>query len=185
MVVERYSYDVFDEPNTTSSVGNPYMFTGRRYDSEAGLYYYRARYYAYVGNNPIVYLDPIGLAKRKQSKWDRFKVAFWSGVGDSAGWIYDNLGGESISKGHFNFRCLKKNPLQCRGLTFKNYPAIPAFAGDKLYIMGSFGLFFFVSLGSLPTATKCDLVLKNTTPCEMAGVAMQVSFIRFTASNSN
>ncbi len=27
-IVERYSYDVFGEPNRTSSVGNPYMFTG-------------------------------------------------------------------------------------------------------------------------------------------------------------
>ena len=28
-IVERYSYDVFGEPNTTSSLGNPYLFTGR------------------------------------------------------------------------------------------------------------------------------------------------------------
>ena len=44
-VVERYSYNVFGEPNATSSIGNPYMFTGRECDSETGLYYYRARYY--------------------------------------------------------------------------------------------------------------------------------------------
>jgi hypothetical protein len=44
---------------------------------------------------------------------------------------------------------------------------------------------YLVVLASLPIATKCDLVLKNNTPCEMAGVAMQVSPIRFTASNSN
>ena len=54
-IVERYSYDVFGEPtirdaNGTvieeSSVGNPYMFTGREYDGETGNYYYRARYYS-------------------------------------------------------------------------------------------------------------------------------------------
>ena len=54
-VVERYEYDVFGEPTirdandqilNTSAYDNPYMFTGRRYDSETGLYYYRARYYA-------------------------------------------------------------------------------------------------------------------------------------------
>jgi RHS repeat-associated protein len=82
-IIERYSYDVFGEPNRTSDVNNPYLFTGRRYDPEAGLYYYRARYYAYdiarflqtdpigyntglnmyacCGNNPINWSDPFGL----------------------------------------------------------------------------------------------------------------------------
>ncbi|MBN1852163.1 MAG: hypothetical protein JW829_05535, partial [Pirellulales bacterium] len=28
-------------------MANPYAFTGRRYDDETGLYYYRNRYYAW------------------------------------------------------------------------------------------------------------------------------------------
>ena len=44
-IVESYSYDVFGEPNRVSDVNNPYFFTGRQYDSETGLYYYRARHY--------------------------------------------------------------------------------------------------------------------------------------------
>jgi len=84
-IVERYSYDVCGEPNRVSSVGNPYLFTGRRYGSGTGLYYYRARYYnphigrfmqpdpiaykaglnyTYVDNDPINSKDPFGL-KRK------------------------------------------------------------------------------------------------------------------------
>lgn len=45
-VVETYSYDVFGEPSGVSDVNNPYLFTGRRYDSETDNYYYRARYYS-------------------------------------------------------------------------------------------------------------------------------------------
>jgi len=58
-IVERYEYDVFGEPSAISSVGNPYMFTGRRLDDETGNYYYRARYYKpQIGR--FLQTDPIG-----------------------------------------------------------------------------------------------------------------------------
>jgi len=83
---QSYEYSVYgqvaaEDPNHT----NPYMFTGRRFDIETGLYYYRARYYnpyigrflqtdpigygdginwyAYCGNNPLNATDPFGLAQ--------------------------------------------------------------------------------------------------------------------------
>jgi len=89
--VERYDYNPFGacvatDVNGGGLVGNPYRFTGRRLDSETGLYYYRARHYstemgrflshdpigiwgdggnfgngyAYAGNNPLTYTDPSG-----------------------------------------------------------------------------------------------------------------------------
>jgi RHS repeat-associated protein len=79
-----YLYDSFG--NLTASTGtitNPYQYTGREFDSETGLYYYRARYYdpivgrflsedpigfdgeanfyPYVRNNPVIARDPTGL----------------------------------------------------------------------------------------------------------------------------
>jgi len=76
---------MYGQPNAASTIGNRFMFTGREYDSETEHYYYRARYYStklgrflnpdpigyddgmnlynYVGNNPLVFIDPVGFAK--------------------------------------------------------------------------------------------------------------------------
>ena len=89
-LAEQYTYDAFGAPTikngagtTLSTAMTPFLFTGREYDSETGLYHYRARAYSpnlgrflqsdpisfsggdvniyrYVGNNPINYTDPTG-----------------------------------------------------------------------------------------------------------------------------
>ena len=83
-LTEEYEYDIFGNIiGSLSDVYNPYYFTGRRYDSETGLYYYRSRYYnpergrflqadplgyvaginlyRYCRNNPVNFADPWGL----------------------------------------------------------------------------------------------------------------------------
>ena len=58
-IVETYAYNPYGEVDQPSSVGNPYLYTGREYDSETGLYYYRARYYdAELGR--FLQTDPVG-----------------------------------------------------------------------------------------------------------------------------
>lgn len=96
-VVNRYRYTPFGSPLVKDeTVYNPYQFTGRRYDAESGLYYYRARMYspdigrfmqvdpaemvdgvnmyAYVGNNPVNNVDPSGMWWGL--KWDGMKYLY-------------------------------------------------------------------------------------------------------------
>jgi RHS repeat-associated protein len=129
-IVESYAYDVFGRPRVMtsagadgnwltedvatynySSIGNPYLFTGRRWDSVAGLYYYRFRdfspdlgrflqpdplgyidgmnLYAYVNNNPLNWIDPWGLCKGEGGNpnwtWDWGGFAKYTIVGTGLG----------------------------------------------------------------------------------------------------
>lgn len=74
-IVEWVAYDVYgaatvrDQGGTvvgSSAVGNPFLFTGREYDAEIGLYHYRARAYdpeagRFLQRDPLGYVDGLGL----------------------------------------------------------------------------------------------------------------------------
>ncbi len=128
-VLERYIYTEFGTPTATnvptgaagpaSFYQNPILFTGREWEPEAGVYYYRARYYnpttgrflsrdplgiapdlnlyRYVGNNPTNWTDPDG----------RNPVAIGIGVGAGVGallGLYNAYNAASIAGKPFGLR---------------------------------------------------------------------------------
>jgi RHS repeat-associated protein len=59
------TYDEFGE-STAGITGEAFRYTGRRYDAETGLYYYRARYYSpqlgrFLQTDPVGYTDNLDL----------------------------------------------------------------------------------------------------------------------------
>ncbi|MDD5200723.1 MAG: RHS repeat-associated core domain-containing protein [Terrimicrobiaceae bacterium] len=97
-VTERYTYDAWGKPTVhdaswtvqSSAPQSRFLFTGRDYDVETGLYHYRSRayspkigrflqpdtidfnggdlnIYSYVANNPVHWIDPLGLSPQSQA----------------------------------------------------------------------------------------------------------------------
>jgi RHS repeat-associated protein len=85
-LAQTYIYDSFgNQTASTGSLTNPFQYASRESDPETSLYYYRTRYYDpttgrfvsedqvtflgghnfydYVGNEPVSFIDPSGLAK--------------------------------------------------------------------------------------------------------------------------
>jgi RHS repeat-associated protein len=87
--VDRVTYDPYGEATFEAggSTGNPYLFQGRRLDSETGLYYFRNRNYSpelgrfmqrdpagygdgmnlslFAGDSPTTFSDPFGRRRPK------------------------------------------------------------------------------------------------------------------------
>lgn len=68
---------------SSGSLTNPFQYTGREFDTETGLYYYRARYYD-PSTGRFLSEDPIG----------------FSGVDNSAG----RANADIYNRGHSGFR---------------------------------------------------------------------------------
>jgi RHS repeat-associated protein len=112
--VAAYTYDAFGNITTSAgSITNPFRYTGREWDSETSLYYYRARYYEpergrflsedplrfvaglnfynYVAANPVRFVDPAGLDAKEF--WNDIK-----NVGITNTWTAYQLAEQSLQQ---------------------------------------------------------------------------------------
>ncbi len=73
--------------NGVSEVGNPYLFTGRRFDPETRLYHFRSRYYSaalgrFISRDPEEYHDGMGLyeyaGSQPLTRYDPLGLGWWS-----------------------------------------------------------------------------------------------------------
>ena len=177
-LAETYLYSPYGELGFGGALGNPYLYTGRRHDPETGLYYYRPRMYsatqrrflqpdpigyagglkmcAYVGNNPVMFMDPWGLAG----------FAFDAGGGYGTGWgnkkhsdggsaatgLYVGVEPESGSReqmgGYVAQSYTEKIPGACLGLgingTYYKGDSRDFFKGNMNYSMGRFLIVSFI-----------------------------------------
>jgi RHS repeat-associated protein len=68
-LTERFGYNAYGKPITILDsvlVKNEYFFTGRQFDAESGLFYFRARFYdaslgQFISRDPIGYIDGMNL----------------------------------------------------------------------------------------------------------------------------
>jgi RHS repeat-associated protein len=147
-VVENYTYDPYGTPSIiNSAIGNPFRFTGRRFDEETGLYFNRNRMldskigrftqrdpmgyydsmnlYQAVGNNPVNYVDPNG----------EFLVPILVGAASGAGFeLASQIIGNAITG--------------CHGINWKS-------VGKAALVGGTFGG-AFQALSKLATIAKWE-----------------------------
>ncbi|MBQ4630286.1 MAG: RHS repeat-associated core domain-containing protein [Clostridia bacterium] len=104
-LTNEYDYDAYgNQKELLTNDTNPFRYSGEYYDSESGLIYLRNRYYdpeierfitedpiqdgmnwyAYCGNNPVMFVDPLGLNPYTNSLEDMNCLLdiIWTATGD-------------------------------------------------------------------------------------------------------
>jgi len=108
-VVKSYTYKSFAEIYSESgSLSQPFTFTGREYDTESGLYYYRARYYDPRAGRFLT-KDTIGFAGGDVNLYRMVQ-------NDPVNWVdlegLTQKGKQNIEVNHLGKTLTKKTPLK-------------------------------------------------------------------------
>jgi len=123
LVVNSYFYDSYGNTLILSeTLSQPYTYTGREYDQESGLYYYRARYYDPQAGR-FLSEDPIG---------------FLSG---------DAIGVEAADPNLYRY--VRNNPINLTDPTGQIAVAIPVVVGGEAVLDALIGLGAGAALGEL------------------------------------
>lgn len=143
-LAQTYAFDSFGKQTaSSSSLTNPFQFTGREFDSETSLYFLRARYfdqsagrflsedpikfdggvnfYRYVGNDPVDSTDPYGLV---QLCCRVARSVYWAGI--KACHCFLKLSDGGTLGGYFKFSTyllLEKRPNENDDLHPKDTPS--------------------------------------------------------------
>jgi len=156
-VQESYKYDPYGNPSifdslgsplTTSAIGNRYMYTGREWDEESSIYYYRARMYdpamgRFLQRDPVGYQDSLNL---------------YQYAGNSPTNAFDPMGGRIKWNGSGAWKAVKNN---AKGLVIAaiGYYILPEAALAAL--SGSFAIQILALAGSAGLAAQAQEVLNR------------------------
>ncbi len=153
--VEAYEYSVFGQVGASDpNHPNRFMFTGREFDKETGLYYYRARYYnpqigrflqtdpiaygdgmnlyRYCHNNALTWVDPLGLSinDRIAEGYVVFGYAFAGGT-----WyvLYETPDGRTWNMAGIGYAVLSTGPAEVATATAPDGQTIYFASGHDPY----------------------------------------------------
>ena len=86
-VAQTYTFDSFGKQTASSgSLTNPFQYTGREFDSETNLYYYRARYYdpnvgRFLSEDPIRFSGGIDFySYTRNNRTNHVQRSVWMGT---------------------------------------------------------------------------------------------------------
>ena len=196
-VVERYMYDAYGLPIITggsgppgvpvppnawgtphSAIGNPWMFTGRQFDEEDGIYFYRARYFdpvkgRFLQRDPLGYVDGMNLyaAYFVPNSLDPHGTRIWTAMGVSSWGIRRTFG---LAEMTFQEKWLLTHKMDVRCdssgdvVTAQTLSHDLVFGGREVYVVHDrahawqgYDVFYGTDVGTFTALTSTDTSSDN------------------------